>query len=221
MKPALPAAAVRGWPLQGLAGLLLMVLLAGSGAAWGDRALQALQGWQRGVVEWLGDEFTVLRFGLLRQRSEDVLQLVVTTRRHVVVGERILTPDPRGTAQASTLPLQGLQGPLVALIVVWVWPLAPGRQVAEAVLRGVLVLPAGLALATLDAPVVLLASIWDLVHDHLAPGRSNGLTVARDLLRGGGRWGVGLVIGATAVLLAARLLRLPQPAAQGGGPQRR
>lgn len=196
----------RRWALQCVgAALAFVALMAVALNPLGERALVALQVWQRAAVTVLGADFEVLRFGSARVHPERVLELVVTTRRHVVVGDRVLSPDPRGTARSSTLQLQGLQGASMALLFVMLWPLSDRRPLAQAFARGVLVVPFALALVVLDAPVVLLASVWDLVYQHLAPGGSNGLMLARDLLRGGGRLAAGALVGSVAVFAANRL----------------
>lgn len=202
-----PAAAGDARPLwvsvalrAGVVGLLLLCVLTWAGPALVALALPA---W-RACFEWLGSDFTLLGLTLEPAASgERMLRAVVTLRHHVVLGGRVLAPDARGLAEASTLALQGLHGPFVALCVAAAWPLRSGRR--EAVLRALLLLGPVLLLALIDAPLVLAASIWELIVLHMAPGETTPLLVARDLLRSGGRLGAGVLIGLGAVLLARQM----------------
>jgi hypothetical protein len=198
-----------------LAGTLLMGLLIAAGHELVAAALPLL----RASFEWVGSDFRVLSFALdsgagigtststgtpTSGAGERMLRAVVTLRHHVVLDGRVLAPDPRGVAEASTLALQGLHGPFVALCIGAAWPVLRGWP--EAALRAGLLLPAAALLALLDAPVVLAASIWELIVNHMAPGSGSPLLLARDLLRSGGRLGAGVLIGVAAVLLAQRVV---------------
>jgi hypothetical protein len=65
----------------------------------------------------------------------------------------------------------------------------------------VIVLPLGLLLAVVDAPLVLAASIWQLLVDAAAPGTHSPLLLASQFLQGGGRAALGLSIGAASLVL--------------------
>lgn len=193
------ATVVRG-ALAALAGVaLLAVFLLG-----GESIMQWLMPALRRSFELFGPEFEVLSFGIDREKADRVLRVTVKLNQTVVIGERVLVPDPRGTANASTLLLQGLQGPFVAAWVALAWPLRAGA--AELALRVLCVLPAMLLLVLIDAPMMLASTLWQLIADHLAPGATTPLLVARDIARGGVRLGLGAAAGAAAVIAALWLL---------------
>jgi hypothetical protein len=59
-----------------------------------------------------------------------------------------------------------------------------------------------------DAPLVLVASLQQLLIDALAPGETSLLIAWSAFLRGGGRYALALAVAATAVGLCARRSRL-------------
>lgn len=191
--------------LAAAAGLALLAVF----VLAGERFVQALMPALRASFEIFGPEYEVLAFGIDQEKADRVLRVTVMLRQTVVIGERVLVPDPRGTATASTLLLQGLQGPFVAAWVALAWPLRAGA--AELALRALLVLPAMLLLLLVDAPLMLASTLWQLIADHLAPGTTTPLLVARDLARGGLRLGLGAAAGALAVVGAAALVARRRP----------
>ena len=180
------------------AALLLLAGLVLSGEWLVRASIPAL----RSMFEWLAPDFQLQRLDLQRDQADQVLRAWVTLGRYTFVGGQLITPDPRGMAQASTIALHGLQGPLLALWAAMAWPAAAGRTRA---LRVLACLPAAGLLFLLDAPVVLAASIWQFLVDAHAPGSWQPLLIARDLLQGGGRFVIGLAIGAgCAILIRSR-----------------
>jgi hypothetical protein len=57
-----------------------------------------------------------------------------------------------------------------------------------------------------DAPVVLLAEIWKLLRHAHGEAAFHGLVASAELLRAGGRFGIGLVAAAALVMLVRRLM---------------
>ena len=192
MKSLVVRAALAGFAL------LAVFLLAG------EPVMHWLMPGLRSSFELFGPEYDVLSFGIDQEKADRVLRVTVKLKQTVVIGERVLVPDPRGTANASTLLLQGLQGPFVAAWVALAWPLRAG--VGELLLRVLLVLPAMVALLLVDAPLMLASTLWQLITDHLAPGTTTPLLVARDIARGGVRLGLGAAAGALAVVAASALV---------------
>jgi hypothetical protein len=188
----------------GAAGLALLVLV----LAAGQTAVKALLPAMQWVFEALVDDFRVLRFGFDHEGADLVLRVVVKVAHYAVVGERVMTPDGNGLANASTMAVQGLQGAFVALWIALAWPAAGSAGLADAFktrLRRLawVALPA-LLLLLLDAPLVMAASLWQFVIDGLSPGAFSPLLLARELLQGGGRLALGAAMGGAAVVLAAR-----------------
>lgn len=186
-------------------GGVLVALLIGVGPASVRAALPALQA----MFEKLVPEFSVVRFGPERESADRVLRIEVTRQRYVLLGGVAIEPNARGTANASTLALQTLFGPTLALWVALAWPAGVGRLrwVTEPALRLALALPPCLMLGLLDTPVVLAAELWKIMIDYFAPAEFSPLVAAGRALQRGGRYALGLAIGAAAVATAQRLLR--------------
>lgn len=175
------------WPVAAA-----LVLLAGLVLS-GDWLVQASIPAMRSSFAWVAPDFQLQRLDLQREQADQVLHASVTLGRYTFVGGHLITPDPRGLAEASTIALHGLQGPLLALWAATVWPATALRTRA---LRCLACLPAAVLLFLLDAPVVLAAGMWQFLVDAHAPGSWQPLLIARDLLQGGGRVVIGLAIGA-------------------------
>ena len=75
-----------------------------------------------------------------------------------------------------------------------------------------IVLPFALLLAWVDTPVVLAASLWQLLVEHLAPRSFSPLLLANDVLNGGGRYAFGLGAGVLAVGLTEAVRQRLSPA---------
>jgi len=184
-------------------GLLLLALL----WRWGEASVRTLLPALQSVFEHCVPEFKVLAFGLDHEQVDRVLRVEVTRQHYVVLGGRAIEPNSLGSAQASTLALQTLFGPLLALWVALAWPSAgPWRRglMVRGLRLSLAALPA-VMLAVLDTPVVLAAQLWQLMVDHYAPGDTSALIAASAVLQGGGRFALGLAAGACAVAVAGRL----------------
>ena len=105
-------------------GALLLVLLVAGGHGLVRTVTPAMQS----VFESLMGEFRVLRFGVDQEGGDAVLRVEVTRSSYVLMGGRAIEPNSQGTANASTLALQTLFGPFLAL---WV-TLASGVHVQAA-----------------------------------------------------------------------------------------
>ena len=177
--------------------LLLLFLLVTAGEALVQLGIPAL----RSAFEWVAADFRVLHFELDREKADRVLRASVTLGRYTFVGGQLVAPDPRGVAQASTVAMHGLQGPMLVLWTSMAWP---AGKVATRALRLLACLPAATLLFLLDAPVVLAAGIWDFLVAAHAPDSWQPLLIARDLLQGGGRVVIGLAIGAAGGIAIGR-----------------
>ncbi len=192
-------------------GAVLLALLLTGGAAVVTAALPAMQD----LFTVLVPELRPLAFGLDHERADRVVRVVVARERYIVIGSNVMEPHPQARANASTLVLQPLYGPLLALWLALAWPTRrPTWQGAAATLalRLSIAMPFALALAWVDTPVVLAASLWRLLVEHLAPGSFSPLLLANDVLNGGGRYAFGLGAGALSVGLAEALRQRLAPA---------
>jgi hypothetical protein len=68
------------------------------------------------VFEWVADDFKLLRLAIDSEGADRVLRATVMWKHITFLGGHVIYPDPRGTANASTLLAHALQGPLVAIL---------------------------------------------------------------------------------------------------------
>jgi hypothetical protein len=185
----------------GLAGMVGLVLA----ALWGERVLGAGMPLLQRAFELAAPDFRVLEFGIAEVDAERRIAVMATLSRTTVVGSRVLVPDPRGRAEAVTPLAHALHGALLALIAAAAWPAASWRRL---VCRALIVAPLAVLLVLIDAPLVLAASLQQLLIDALAPGETSLLIAWSAFLRGGGRYALALAVAATAVGLCARRSRV-------------
>jgi len=162
--------------------------------------IEAMMPWLALCTDALDTTYRTVAF-VLRPGPELVLQRTVTLAEVTVVGGSVLMPDALGQAVLTTPAGHVLQPLVVALVLVLAWP-AP--RLAAYALPMVLLLPLLLAVSALDMPAVLAALPWALHVEALEPDRFSPLLIWKDLMQGGGRVALGLVVGALAVLAADR-----------------
>ncbi len=203
-----------GWNLKhvllrlALASAVLLPLGVGFGAAFVDACLPAY----RLVFGQVADEFRIQSLGLDREGADRVLRVRVALRPVLVIGGKVIHPDSRGSANASTLAAHALQGPMLAMLTALAWP---ARRRSEIGWRLLLLAPLVSLLVLCDLPCVLAAELWELVIGRLAPHALSPLVIWKNFLQGGGRLALGLVAGAASVALAARIAQR-RPAAEHG-----
>lgn len=172
-----------------------------------------VQSWLRTyetVFELVADDFQLLRLFIDHEGADRVVRVVVMWKHIVFIGGQAIYPDPRGTANASTLLAHALQGPLVAILAAIAWPTvqttpkgAKGTRAvdswAEWAGRTALLLPLLAVLVLIDMPVVLAGELWQMVIDALEPGRASWLRTWKYFMQAGGRYALGLAAGMLAV----------------------
>jgi len=178
---------------SGVAALTLVAGLAG------EALLDPLVPVWRAVFEALAGEFRVLDLGMDGDGASRMLRVRVTLREIVLVGQRVLYPDPRGVASAATTVHHALHIPAAAVLVGLAWP---GRGMASLVLRATVALLLAAPLVLLDLPLVLAGHLRQILVDHLAPGTSSPLTAGQAFLTHGGRWLAGTLAGIAAARIA-------------------
>lgn len=199
---------------------LLRLLLAAAvliPAAWagGDAVIRAAVPAMARVLAFIAPDFEVRHLALARVAGEQRVTVEVNLARTTIVGERALVPDPRGSASAFTPAGHGLLVPWVAALGVVGWPYG---RLGELLARALLLLPLLAAWIVLDAPLMLAASIWQLLLDAVAPGTTSFLGAVPLFLVGGGRIVIGLAMAAGVVWAVSRLFarvvtpRAPSPA---------
>lgn len=186
----------------GLRFVLACAALLAAGHVYGREIVAALLPLFRWELGLLDDHYRILFLGLATQGADSVVRLDVTLARPVIVGARVIEPDPRGFASATTLLGHVLQTAIVFLALLAAWP---ARRRAEYPWRLLAGIPLLFFVLMADVPFVLLGEIWALLSDHHAPGRFSPLLAWSGFLQSGGRIALALALGAGALMLARRL----------------
>ncbi len=143
-------------------------------------------------MSWLDPTFRVRESSVQREGADAVFRVEVQLGRRLVLNGRVVDPDPRGTATASTLVGHALVPAIVLVVVAFAWP-AAGRW--GRALRVLALPPAVLLLWMIDVPLILLGAVWRLVLQALDPGRPSILWMWGVFLQGGGELAVAVVLG--------------------------
>lgn len=206
MSGAAPAPPAPAWnPRQAMARLALgAALLLPLGVAFGEKLVAACLPLYRVVIGQVAAEFRIQSLALDREGADRVLRLRVSLRPVLLLGGKLTHPDPRGSANASTLVAHAVQGPLLAMLAALAWP---ARRRTEIAWRLLPLAPLVALLVLCDLPCVLAAELWEILITHLAPHTFSPLVAWKDFLQGGGRLALGLAAGAASVALAARVAR--------------
>lgn len=173
-------------------------------AIFGRDLVETLLPVVRGMLGLLDDSFRVIAMNVTSQGGDTVIQASFALAQSVTIGTHTLYPNPLGEAQVSTLSAYVLQPLALALILIATWPAKAG---AEWLLRIVILAPLTLLVFTVDIPFVLLGELWTALVDAYAPGSFSPLVAWKDFLQGGGRFALGLAVGALSILAADCIAR--------------
>lgn len=157
------------------------------------------------VFSWVVPEFRLIDMAIATEGADRVVRAEVTLDRMVILGNRVFSPDPRGRAHATTLAMNALLGPAIALMTAFVWPV---RRRAEVAWRTLLLLPLATLTMLVDAPCVLAAELWAILREASEAGDLSALLWWKGFLQGGGRYAMGIALGVTAVLSCSRARRI-------------
>lgn len=182
--------------------VLCLALVLAATLRWGQALAEALLPFIAAEINGLDNTYRIVSLGVVQRGGEDLIRIVVTLARCVVLPDGAHCADPRAQAQASTLLGHLTLPPTLAVAAVLAWPWASWR---EAVWRLPLLLVGLALLLALDVPMVLWASLWQLHVDAFAPGLFSPLLLWLDFVQSGGRMALALVC-AAGVLAAARAL---------------
>ncbi len=181
---------------------LCLVLVLAATLRWGHALAEALLPLIAAEINALDNTYRIVSLGVVQRGGEELIRIVVTLARCVVLPDGAHCADPRAQAQASTLLGHLTLPPTLAVAAVLAWPPASWR---EAAWRLPLLLVGLALLLALDVPMVLWASLWQLHVDAFAPGLFSPLLLWLDFVQSGGRMALGLVC-AAGVLAAAHAL---------------
>lgn len=187
--------------------LLLASALLLAAAHWFGRALvEALVPALGAALRWLAGDFRLLGLALVQEGPDTALEARAMLEHTLVLGGRAIVPNGRtGFAVTTTLGTV-LQPMLAALVLAMAWPARALEWLVRLVLTALLLVPVVLA----DAPAYLAASLWQMQVRAFEPERVSPLLWWMDFLVNGGRLALGLVAGAIATAISAKLFGRPR-----------
>lgn len=188
-----PAAAIAGL----LAGFALSIALAALG---GRHLIEFLLPLVQAPIVWLDDRFVILFLGIDHTTQDTVIRLKVNLLRMLVVGTQVVQPHPKGWLEVTTTVGAMLQPLTIGLGLVLAWPGRISRRLG----RAALVSAGGLLFMLIDIPLTLHAYVWDMFLAAYDPSHFSPLMTAHRFLHGGGRLGIGVALGAMAILALSR-----------------
>lgn len=198
--------------LQGLfstpaAGPLLRALLVLVLGTWlATHYLEAYARLMLGVIEhalaFWSPQFEVVDLQVVSRGRDTVIEAAMQVRQHVLFYGRVIPAG--GIVNTSTLAGHMLVHVVLLATLLTAWP---ARSFKEWLLRLLAGLPALVALAWLDAPLLMTGSMHALLLEHLAP---ETLPIARFVLamqfiENGGRYLLILLVGLALIQLVRRL----------------
>lgn len=185
----------------GLRFLLACILLLTLAQVYGHDFVAALFPVFRWALGFLDDHYRILFLGLTSQGADSVVRLDVTLARPVIVGGRLILPDPRGIATVTTLAGHVLQPAILMLAVLAAWPVRQLHEYLARVAGGAVMLA---LLLLVDVPFVLLAEIWSMLTDVHTPGHYSPLIAWSTFLQSGGRLALALALSVFVVVAGQR-----------------
>lgn len=160
------------------------------------------------ALSFVADDFKILRFEFVEERGNAAIAALATLDHVLVLGGRAIVPNGTSVMAVTTTVGTVLQPVLVALVLVLARPV----RWFEAVLRIVFVAPLIALVVLLDTPFSMAAWLWEIQLRAYEPGRASPLVWWNIFLNGGGRLALGLLAGASSVVLAQSVAgRLARP----------
>lgn len=197
MPSSTPSAAEWPEPAAVIAGLLAGFALSIALAALGGRHLiELLLPLAQSPIVWLDDRFAILFLGIDHTTQDTVIRLRVNLLRMLVVGTQVVQPHPKGWLEVTTTVGAMLQPLAIGLGLALAWPARISRRLGRAALASA----GGLLFMLIDIPLTLHAYVWDMFLAAYDPGHFSPLMTVHRFLHGGGRLGIGVALGAMAIL---------------------
>lgn len=197
----MPYSTAVAWPSPGRFALALIAGFALTLAAawmWGTALIEAILPTTRIVLGWIDGRFGVVSLGVEHNWQDTVVRLRLNFSTGFFMGGRIISPDPRGALWVTT-PVGSLLQPLV--IAPAIAGALPGRPTLRLIRFGLAALLA-LSFLVIDLPLTLHAVAWDMLTYSLGVNDFSPLLAWFGFLNGGGRLGIGLLLGAAGWKLA-------------------
>lgn len=169
---------------------LCLAIVAAAAHRWGSVAAQWLLPVIAAQIEAMDNTYRIVSLSVVTRGGEDLIRIVVTLARCVVLPDGAHCSDPRAQAQVSTLLGHLTLPPTLAVAAILAWPPASWRELAW---RLPWLVPGLGAVVALDVPMVLWGNLWRLHVDAFAPQLWSPLLMWVDFLQTGGRMALALV----------------------------
>ena len=128
---------------------------------YGRHLIEALLPLLRWELGWLDDNYHILKLMVATNpRGGSMIQLDVTLARYVVIGTRVLEPNPGVTEMASTVTGTVLRPLILGLAMLAVWPVSRTRQYAWRFAIGMSLL---LLILPFDVAFMLLGQLQEVL----------------------------------------------------------
>jgi hypothetical protein len=168
-----------------------------------------------GTVELLAPQFTLEPVELIPAQSPTVrlranLLEPVEFAGHTAFPFGWLGRVPEGGYEVSQSLTGLLQYPVLVLLIVLAWP---ASTLMVLLLRVALGLPMAALVLLCEAPMTMVAELWSLVRNQADPAATCYWMIWSRFLMGGGGLLIAGILGATAAIVAQRLLQAPSAAA--------
>jgi hypothetical protein len=164
----------------------------------GDTLPESLMPLFRWELEWLMGDFRIDYLNLQEQHGETIVLMQAMLQEYrIVLGQLI---PPGASINASTLALHAWVHPILLFSLLAAWPGIPLAQKPLLLLIG---FPFVLLAELMDIPVILWATIEDMLYWQADPSMANPPvgSVIQHALDGGGRYGITILFSLFAVFI--------------------
>lgn len=172
---------------------------------YGAHLIEALLPFLQWEIGWLDDNYRILTLAIVTNLNggDSMIRLDVTLARHVVIGHRVLEPNPGITLMASTVTGTVLRPLILGLTMLAVWPVSRPVQYAWRIVIG---MPLLLIILPVDVAFMLLGQLREVLlfyaktHDGFS-----ALIAWKVFLQGGGPLALAFCMALAAIIVAQRL----------------
>lgn len=153
------------------------------------------------VFTAIDSTFEVIACQVKTLGDAQVIAFDVRLAKSFWLGTKFVEADPRGIAQVSTTLVHLWQSLAVCIALILSWPNISVRKRMLALVYGLFFC---LLAWCADVPLVLLASLWQMIYAHYAIQDFSILMYWQDMLENGGRLIIGLLVGCLAIVFGIK-----------------
>ena len=145
--------------------------------------------------------FEVIACQVTTLGDAEVIAFEIKLAKSFWLGKHFVAADPRGIAHVSTTLVHLWQSLAVCIALILSWPDISVRKRMLALVYGLFFC---LLAWCADVPLVLLASLWQMIYAHYAIQEFSILMYWQDVLENGGRLIIGLLVGYLAIVFGIK-----------------